>query len=78
MYLWLVPEEFSRLRHAWHVSSGMALIQEAIEKRIGELPQAERDRRWLAWWAAGATRIPPESPPLSSRESAAHRMLYSR
>lgn len=50
---WLAPEECSRLRNAGRVGAGMKLILEAIEKHIAELPQPERDQRWVEWWAAG-------------------------
>ncbi len=71
---WLAPEQLSRLRNAWRVGPGMAMILDAIEKRIAKLPQPERDQRWLAWWAAGAVSLPP----LSKAELANHCMLYRR
>jgi hypothetical protein len=74
MHQWLPPEDLERLRGAWHVGSGMTIILNTIERCMAEMPQAERDKRWIEWWAAGALK----TQKLSQREEEAHRLLYLR
>jgi hypothetical protein len=74
MSLWLAPERCLRLRGAGRVGAGQRIMLKALEESIAQTPQPQRDRRWLAWWTAGAASLPP----LSDRDSATHRMLYRR
>jgi hypothetical protein len=58
LHHWLPAEEAARFHGAWHVGIGRRQMLEAIERRIAEMPQSEREARWLEWWAAGAISFP--------------------
>jgi hypothetical protein len=74
LHHWLTEEEAERFRGAWHVAPGLKRMLEAIEQRILEIPESERNSRWLEWWAKGAI----SSPSLSVEETEAHRILHKK
>ena len=52
MRSWLTSEQFERVRGVWHVSIGRRMILEAMEQRVRELPETQRNMRWAAMWLA--------------------------
>jgi hypothetical protein len=74
MKLWLTPEQISHLQGAWNVPAGIRRILETIEKSITDMPQSERDRRWLMWWNAWVK----SSRPLTGSDLTTHLMLFRR
>jgi len=69
--LWLSPEEQSRFRYAWAVREGQRILLETIERRIAELPESDRNARWLAWWNHH------EPGPLTRADRRAHAQLLT-
>jgi hypothetical protein len=74
MNLWLTPEQMKSLEGAWHVPAGISRILETIEKRIKEMPKADREKRFNAFWWHHAKSIAP----LRGSDLTTHLMLLGR